>query len=195
MSSSPGIKPGLSNVWCPLLARHVPQLEQESPPSPEYHVPISVPDCGIMWHQPDEEEEEAFSSGQAAPDHYLQLMLMAGKRVQLARSKPQPTPGVALYRPEAAVPSAVKAAAAAPRQSHSLSISVHIVSVRFDPHALYPQLAVAWPLPLPVPVHVPAPVPVPANVPAPNSALSSATRAYSQRKFYLCYTQLHNWGM
>lgn len=190
MSSSPGIKLDLSNVWCPLLARHAPQFEQQQPP-PEHHVPISVPDCGIMWHQPD---EEAFDVAQSAPAHYLQLMSMAGKRVQLARSKPQPTPDVALCWPaEAAASSAAKASA--PCRPRALSISVHIVSVRFDPHALCPQLAMAIanvPLPLPVPVPVPAPAHVNVPVPVPNSALASTTRAYRQRKFYLLYTKQHS---
>jgi len=127
MSSSTGITvtiPSLSNVWCTLLARHKSPEQR-----PEYHVPISLPDRSIMWRQPEACHMHSVES--STPTHYRQLM-------PKTRPKPQKPPDVALDWPASVTdPIPIQV----PSSSLALSISVHIVSLRFDPHAFDPQLA------------------------------------------------------
>ncbi|KAM8717018.1 hypothetical protein ACLKA7_003827 [Drosophila subpalustris] len=136
--SSPGIivtvaAPSLSNVWCTLLARHAQSMEQQQSREqrPEQHVPISPPDRGIMWpRQP--EACHMRRSVESTPSHYRQLM-------PKSRPKPQKPPDVALDWAASVTDPIPTSASASARVA--FSISVHIVSLRFDPHAPDPQLA------------------------------------------------------
>lgn len=178
-SCGSGANPALSNVWCTLLARHTQQKKQlqlkragQHHHPHHHHVPISLEDCTtIIWRQPEAKCLESVA-------HYLQLMSMAGRSVQRARrprpQKPQrQPPDVALEWAASvrALSSSNGSTLPTPAAVTSLNISVLIVSLRFDPHALHdPQLAMA-------PMEG-------ALALTPPDAACPATRADSQRKFY-----------
>lgn len=162
--------PALSNVWCTLLARHA--LEQEQQLQLKQHhahhhhhhhhyVPISL-EHTIIWRQPEVKPLESMA-------HYLKLMSVSDRSVQRARRPRSQKPQWLRQRqPPDVAPEWAAASVRAFPASSSLSISVLIVSLRFEPHApLDPQLAM--------------------TINGPKDTLSllpyPATRADSQRKF------------